>query len=134
HRGEARVRAALPARRLRAPRRLPRLPLLRWLGRPRRRVRSRRGQVRRSAGARRRPSDLLVAGNPMPAGECKEYEMKVFTRIGLMLVVGVAVAACSNNPGNPIAPSAAGPGIASAVPEGSPTLKVTTPDGPLPAA
>jgi len=70
----------------------------------------------------------------MPAGQSKEYEMKVFTRMGLALVVGVAVAACSNNPGNPIAPSAAGPGVASAVPEGSPTLKVTAPGGPQPAA
>lgn len=59
--------------------------------------------------------------------------MKVFTRIGLVLVAGVAVAACSNNPGNPIAPSAVTGGSVSAVPEGSPTLKVTAPDGPSPA-
>lgn len=59
--------------------------------------------------------------------------MKVFARFSLMLVLGAAVG-CSNSPSNPLAPSAATGGSVSAVPEGTPTLKVTAPGGPSPAA
>lgn len=59
--------------------------------------------------------------------------MKVFTRIGLVLVAGITLGACSNSPSNPLAPSASTGGSVAAVPEGSPTLKVTAPGGPAPA-
>lgn len=59
--------------------------------------------------------------------------MKVSARIGFVLAVGLAAGACSNSPSNPLAPSAATGGAVSAVPEGTPTLKVTTPGGPSPA-
>jgi len=60
--------------------------------------------------------------------------MRVLTRFGLVAVLGLTVAACSNSPSNPLAPSAAGGGIPSAVPEGSPTLKVTAPANPQPGS
>lgn len=59
--------------------------------------------------------------------------MKVWTRFGLVLVLGAAMA-CSDSPGNPLAPSAATGGSLAAVPEGTPTLKVTAPGSPAPAA
>ena len=60
--------------------------------------------------------------------------MKLFTRVGIVLVAGIALAACSNSPSNPLAPSAATGGSVSAVPEGTPTLKVTAPGNPAPSA
>lgn len=59
--------------------------------------------------------------------------MKLFTRFGLVLALGAA-AACSNNPSNPLAPSAANGGSVTAVPEGTPTLKVSAPGAPSPDA
>lgn len=60
--------------------------------------------------------------------------MKAFTRFAPVVLLGAAVA-CSSNPSNPVAPTgAAGGGVVEAVPEGSPTLKVSAPAAPLPAS
>jgi len=60
--------------------------------------------------------------------------MKYTIKIGFLVTLLAAGAACSNS-SNPLSPSATpGAGTVAAVPEGTPTLKATTPGSPSPAS